>query len=459
MKLHFVSFIGLAPSFDEREKAFGRADDLRKRQQCLGYSARKYGDVDFVHQWNRDRLLATSFYKQNKVLLDQPRGCGYWAWKPYIILHTLRQTQPGDYVIYCDVGKPSEGSEVDHGNQITTSLLPLVQWADRNSGMMPGVYLSNHGPAKNWIKRDCFQLMKCDSDQYHNSPTVQAGYTVWKNEPSVIKFLEKWQILNTDPRLITDQENTLGLDNYDGFVRHCHDQATLTLLCEKLKVNVFGNRKNQFWGFRNINYIALEAAYQNAMVNRTLVLNDLNTNNQLLPKYLVRWLELLMINRRSNSINFAIVGDYTEKQRSIWSRYLPNASFDYYSQEELVALEKSYDCIVAIELKNQTFDNQLLATVYKALNEEGVMFLAPLPKPTSELEKSARTISSQGHFSSADEFVKFNDPLCSPKIPNSRNPIFLSGKNSDSGLLESVLLMVKPTSIAQFNVEEMEIVL
>ena len=458
MKLHFVSFIGLAPNVKKSEQAYGCAEDLRNRQQCLHHSALEHGDVDFVHEWNRERLLETSYYQKNKTLLDQPRGCGYWAWKPYIILQTLRQSQLGDYVIYCDVGKPSEGSDIDHGNLIKTSLRPLVQWADRNNGMFPGVYLSNHGPAKHWIKRDCFQLMKCDTGQYHNMPTVQAGYTVWKNQPSVIKFLENWQKLNTDHRLITDQENTLGLDNYDGFVRHCHDQATLTLLCEKQQVTVFGGRKNQFWGFRNINYIALEAAYQNTAFDKALVLNDLNNENRLLPKYLVRWLELLMLNRRRDPINFAIIGNYSEKQREAWGRFLPNASFDYVSQKGLMSLDKSYDCIFAITLENQTFDNQLLAHVYTALNDEGVMFLAPLPKPISELEKSARTISSQGRFSSADEFIKLNDSLCNPKIPNSRNPVFLSGKNSDSGLLETVLLMVKPTPIAQTNAEKVELV-
>jgi len=356
MKLHFVSFIGLTANAQNSEKAFANPDDLLNRQRNLHDSALKYGDVDTGHEWNRDRLLETDYYQQNKTLLDQTRGCGYWAWKPYIILQTLIKTQPGDYVIYCDVGRPSESATTDHGNLIHTSLLPLVEWADRHNGMLPGVYLSNHGPAKNWIKRDCFQLMQCDTEQYHNMPTIQAGYTVWKNESNVIEFLKEWQKLNLDARLITDQENTLGLNNYDGFMRHCHDQATLTLLCEKRKVSVFGGRKNQFWGFRNINYIALEAGYQNAVVNKQLTLNLLNVDGKLLPKYLVRWLELLMLNRRQAQLNFAIVGDCSEQQKEAWLRYLPNASFDYLQQAQLMGLKKSYDCILATELHNDAFD-------------------------------------------------------------------------------------------------------
>jgi len=428
MKLHFVSFFGLTPSTGNSKhkpkKVFGSADDLVNRQRYLHDSALKNGDVDVVHEWNRDRLLTTDYYQQNKKLLDQARGCGYWAWKPYIILQTLSKVPSGDYVIYCDVGRPSENATVDHGNIINTSLLPLVWWADRHNGMLPGVYLSNHGPAKKWIKRDCFQLMECDTESYHNMPTIQAGYTVWKNQPNVIEFLEQWKKLNLDERLITDQENTLSLDNYDGFDRHCHDQATLTLLCEKQKVAVFGGRKNQFWGFRNINYIALEAAYQNAAISKKLILKLLNDQEKLLPKYLVRWLELLMLNRRQEQLSFAIVGDHSEQQKKAWLHYLPNTSFDYLQETQLTSLNKRYDCIIATQLDEQLFDNKLLANTYNVLNDEGVMFLAPLPKGGSEFEKSARTISSQGKFSSADEFVEFQNSLQSPKIHNSRNPIF-----------------------------------
>jgi len=449
MTLHFVSFVGLAPNAESVKNSFGDAEQLLLRQQTLHQTALAYGEVDVVHAWHRDRLLKTDYYQQNKALLDEPRGCGYWAWKPYIILQTLKQAKENDYVIYCDVGKPTDSASFDHGNQIHTSLLPMVEWAERHNGMLPGVYLSNHGPAKKWIKRDCFTIMDCDESNYHQMPTIQAGYTVWKNTPSVINFLEQWQNLNLDPRLITDQTNALGMENYPGFIRHCHDQATLTLLCEQQKVTVFGDRRHQFWGFRNINYIALEANYQNALHTKSSQFNTLNLNAKLLPNYLVRWIELLMIPRRDDALRCAIIGEPLPTQKATWQRYLPKAQFDYLESCANLNPSTGYDMLIALDQMNSNFNNTLLVNVYAALKSDGLAIVGPLPTSGSEFEKTARDISNSGRFTDKGVFEPFQDPALNPKIPNSRNPIFLSGKNRHSGELEKVCIMVKPVPITQ----------
>ena len=448
MKLHFVSFIGLAPGAEKQAKYLGDETLLNARQIALSDSALQYGDVNHVHFWNRKRLLDTPYYQQNKALLDQPRGCGYWAWKPYIILQTLAQAEKGDYVIYCDVGKPTENAQVDHGNVITTSLLPLVEWAERNGGLLPGVYLNNHGPAKNWIKRDCFRLTGCDEPRYYGMPTVQAGYTVWKNTPKVIEFLEKWQTLNLDPRLITDQENTLGFDNLNGFIRHCHDQATLSLLCEKEGVRVFGDRKYQFWGFRNINYIALEASYQNAVKEKTLNLMHINSSTKLVPNYLVRWIELLVLKQQKNNFNVAIVGDVTEAEKAKWQQYCPHAKFHYFMSLETISIQSNaYDLLIAISLPDTVFDEQLLVCSYRALTDDGTLVLGPMPSFKSSFEQSARAVSSGGDFVDSAVFDEFRKTDHSPKIPNSRNPIFVSGKSPRNGAIETLCIMIKPSPI------------
>ena len=442
MQIHFVSFIGLAPGAEKLAKGFGQARDLVKRQQVLSESALQSGEVDHVHLSNRDQLLATDYYKQNKDLLDQPRGCGYWAWKPYIILQTLAKASPGDFVIYCDVGKPTTHATADHGNKITTSLKPLVEWADRHGGMLPGVYLSNHGPARNWIKRDCFLLMDCDSEQYHQMPTVQAGYTVWENTPEVIRFLEEWQSLNLDPRLISDQENTLGKENYAGFQRNCHDQATLTLLTEKLKVTVFGGRKNQFLGFRNINFIAHEAAYQNALFEDKLILKKVNAQQPILANYKIKWFELLFQYRRHEKLEMAIVGNLTTEQKQAWQSYIPNVMINELSIGQLQKKDKSYDLLIIESLGKEHFDEALLVNSFMSLRDNGVAYISPLPEVKSKFEIAARLVSNDGCFAQ-DLCEKTNSKIEEPKIPNSRNPIFVSGK-SHSGNLETMCVMIKP---------------
>jgi len=442
MQIHFVSFVGLAPGAENLDKKFGQVNKIHQRQKALNNSALMFGDVDYVYAYNREQLVKTNYYKQNKVLLDQPRGCGYWAWKPFIILQTLNKVNDGDYVVYCDVGKPVDLVTNDHGNLITTSLKPLVEWAERNDGMLPGVYLSNHGPSKHWIKRDCYILMDCDTPQYHETPTVQAGYTVWKKSSSVIKFLEKWQSLNLDPRLISDQGNTLDKPNYDGFNRNCHDQATLTLLTEKLGVKVFGDRRSQFLGFRNINFIAHEASVQNAKFNNKLVLKALNNECKVVTDYFIRWIELLFQYRRTNKLSVALVTEsLNEKQREVWNDYFPKSNVEIVNLDQLIGSSKKFDFILAAELEGQHFTSLLLLNLYHRLKSNGVFITAPLVK-NSAFEVSARKVSIDGVFTNLASDIEL-EQLIPPKIPNSRNPIFVSGRGRN-GALESMCLMIKP---------------
>lgn len=452
MHIHFVSFVGLAPGAEQQVKYLGQMDNLIIRQKVLSDSALANGDVDHVHNYNREKLLTTDYYKKNKPLLDEPIGCGFWAWKPYIILQTLAKTKPNDYVIYCDVGKPVESAKTDHGNVITTSLKPLIEWAERNNGMLPGVYLSNHGPSKHWIKRDCFTLMECDDERYHQMPTVQAGYTVWKNTSVVIDFLNQWQALNLDERLISDQGNTLGQKNHSGFVRNCHDQATLTLLCEKKGVSVFGDRNNQFLGFRNINFIAHQAAYQNALSNNALVLNSINKVSKVAPNYVVRWIELLFAYRRNEFLDIAIIGELDKSKKQGLQNYFTKATIKKINVNTSIldTAGQRYDLVIAFSLSANYFTNRLLLNAYNILKRDGVFFLGPLPASDSnvksEFEVAARSISSNGRFPSNKMYSSVSSILPNPKIPNSRNPIFISGKGLN-GQIENLCIMIKPSNI------------
>ena len=76
-------FISVSGSVGEQN------NDLIERQRRLADSANSNANVDEVISWTRTQLLNSDFYLQNKRILDQPRGAGFWSWKPYIILQTL----------------------------------------------------------------------------------------------------------------------------------------------------------------------------------------------------------------------------------------------------------------------------------------------------------------------------------------------------------------------------------
>ena len=60
-----------------------------------------------------------------------------------------------------------------------------------------------------------------------------------KKSPFVENFLKEDLEYAQDPRIITEQENTQGLPNYDDFVVHRHDQAVWSLMVKKHKLKRF----------------------------------------------------------------------------------------------------------------------------------------------------------------------------------------------------------------------------
>lgn len=423
-QLHLVSFYGVV----EESTSFQSNEQLKQRQALLNYTATMYGDVDEVHSWDLNRLRETNFYEENKQLLDRSRGCGYWAWKPFIILETMRCIKDGDFVFYCDIGRPAKDAEFDYGNQITDSLLPLVEWSRRNNGMMPGVYLPHHGASSSWIKNDCYKVLGCEDEKYKKIPILQAGYSVWQKCAESVNFLQEWLAHCTDASLITDDPNVLGGDNSPGFIRHSHDQAILTLLSEKHSIKGFGDPKFQFWGFRNINFIAKKAAYENAIEKRSLNFSQLNSDYNVVPNFLTSWIELLFCERRQLVSRMLVMGQ-DDFQVDMWTRYFPKATV--FSENDLspvsristapVTQKNIYDLIITTVMEKRFYTVKVFLRIYESLNEGGVAFIGPLPDSSDELERYARALANEDKFPDTATELPEHDP----KIHNSKNPIFL----------------------------------
>jgi len=199
--------------------------DFYVSQKELSISALKFG-VDKVISYADSNLTSTRFYQKNHSILSQKPGGGYWLWKPYIILKTLQSTKPGDIVIY-----------LDSGIKVISDLDPLIALTKTNdiilfrdpSGLVNGQY----------VKRDCFLKMDCDSKASHDSPHLQAAVQVYKNTPTSISFVKEWLRYCQDPLLLTDTPNQLGLPDLKSFITHRHDQSILSLLAYKHHLPLF----------------------------------------------------------------------------------------------------------------------------------------------------------------------------------------------------------------------------
>ena len=199
----------------------------------LNDSAKKHG-VSHINSYDFEELKSTSFYKNNQHILDQPRGIGYWCWKPYIILEAMKSLSDGDVVIYSDCGI-----------EIIENLDPLISIChDKHP-----VLLFGNSNFKNsaWTKRDCFVIMNCDTPKYSKGLQCDAAFGLFRKSTIATTFLEEWLRYCCDERVVGDLPNTCGKKNYWGYQNHRWDQSVLSLLAIKYSIELhrmpsqFGN--------------------------------------------------------------------------------------------------------------------------------------------------------------------------------------------------------------------------
>lgn len=175
--------------------------------------------------YTREDILKTNFYEKNKSILNMPRGGGYWLWKPYILLETMKKIAEGDCLIYLDAGVST-----------IANLRPLAEFCKNNGNIL---LFGNNNKNKFWTKRDAFVLMKADSKKYWESNQVQASFQVYIKNKKTLKFLKEYLRYCKDPRIITDVPNVMGKDNLAGFIENRHDQSILTNLAVKYNIKLF----------------------------------------------------------------------------------------------------------------------------------------------------------------------------------------------------------------------------
>ena len=188
-----------------------RMKQLLAKADDLGIRSRGY---------TREWLEQTEFYQQQKHILDQPRGNGYWLWKPYIIYDAICQANPGDIIFYLDCG---DDYSPDIFNYVRTNI----------RSDQPGLLAGPGWPLKQFCKRDCFVYTDSDTPEYHNLYSCEAGMSFWNVSAVSKAALETLIEYSCNEIALTDLPNQSGLPDLPGFQIHQCDQSILTIVAHK----------------------------------------------------------------------------------------------------------------------------------------------------------------------------------------------------------------------------------
>jgi hypothetical protein len=207
--------------------AVNYADNKFKRAQHLNSkTAMQYGADKVIEYGPED--IDKEFYEKNKEILANPRGGGYYLWKPYIYRKAFNEIKEGDYLIYTDSGSV-------YVNQIKH----LIDCMETQNVNIMVFSLQNEMLERKYTKRDALILTGCDSSQYTDTPQSVGGYMIYKKAPEVEAFFNEVLEYAQDIRIISDNGNVMGKPNYEDFVAHRHDQAVISLMSKKHGIKRF----------------------------------------------------------------------------------------------------------------------------------------------------------------------------------------------------------------------------
>lgn len=207
-------------------------EQFKAAQKYNKKTALKVGGVDVVFECN-PKQIDEDFYAKHQEILSQKRGAGYWLWKLYFIKKYLQKINDGDTLIYAD-----------SGSFFCKSILPLAALADNyKQDVIPFELELMEGA---WCKRDAFYYMGCEGLGFEQTRQRLASFIVIKKSQFSVDFIDQYLAYCSDPRIVTDNPNVCGLDNFPDFSEHRHDQSIFSLLTKLHKLQAF--RDPSQWG-------------------------------------------------------------------------------------------------------------------------------------------------------------------------------------------------------------------
>lgn len=187
-------------------------------QNLIGYyNSRGFDDI---RGFKSEDVKKGIFYENHKEILDCETGDGFWLWKPKIILDILNELEDGDAIIYTDAG---DLVDVDYNT--------IVNYLKDNDYYFTN-WNGNRWPQKICTKRDCFILMDCDEEKFHETPQMEAGFIIIKKTKQMMEFVNDYFKYCSIKQIVDNEPNQIG-ENFPNWQFHRNDQSILTNLVVK----------------------------------------------------------------------------------------------------------------------------------------------------------------------------------------------------------------------------------
>jgi hypothetical protein len=171
-----------------------------------------------IHAYDETNLPGLEDHAE--FIEKNPRGYGYWIWKPLVILDVMKKCGEGDIIVYADTG-----STISSGKEKFQQLIQNVLTHPTHRLAYTSEYIEG-----SWTKRDVFDFFgSTDFMQKQLGGSPQFIMNTSENE----YIMQDWlRVMCIDSYHLVDDSPPLG-KNYEPFGEHRHDQSILSFVYRK----------------------------------------------------------------------------------------------------------------------------------------------------------------------------------------------------------------------------------
>ncbi len=160
------------------------------------------------------------FQQHRNFVYSNPRGFGYWLWKPFLIIKYMENMNEGDILVYSDAGCTIH----EKGRKRMLEYFDMVK--NHPSGIL-GFELTHK--EKMFTKMDLIRYLK--GEQHMDSNQLLSGILIFRNCENSRNLIKQWYEISCNYNLSDDSPSKEPNDPiFDG---HRHDQSIFSLLRKK----------------------------------------------------------------------------------------------------------------------------------------------------------------------------------------------------------------------------------
>ena len=185
------------------------------------YEAKESGFFDEIFVYTEKDFDESFRSRHAEFIKNNPRGYGYWIWKPYFVNRILKSLDDDDVLVYLDTGcgiNKTGAKRFDH-------YLKLVRNSELGCVCFYNGYIE-----KDWCKGDVLDYFNVrNNKEITESQQIMGGIFMIRKNKNICQLIERWEYVTSNYYHLLDDSDSKS-PNLPGFCENRHDQSIFSLL-------------------------------------------------------------------------------------------------------------------------------------------------------------------------------------------------------------------------------------